>query len=210
MGEEPAEVVAPRPRSRRYLKILHEDLIVSEGWKKLTPLQQGEALRMLLLHALEGKVPERWKRTAQLRETGIAPKKSYVRPPPTRYAAFTESWMRAWEQMRGEKYIWDSKQRAGIRSAFEKANGDLLLFESRVRLLFGHKNPWYQQMASPSLVAAHWNELAGGPKTAKVQPPPMFSAVPKVVCAYCGHYAEAEGQCMACRRNWKPAAAMGR
>jgi hypothetical protein len=65
-------------------------------------------------------------------------------------------------------------------------------------------------MASPSLVAGHWNELGGGPKTAKMQPPPVLAALPKVVCSYCGHYSEERGLCMACRRNWKPAAAMGR
>lgn len=201
----------PLPRAKRtYLKIRHEDLIASEGWKKLSPLQQGEALRMLLLHAVEGKLPERWSRMAELRTTGTPPPRTKTRKPPNRYEAFTTSWEKAWEENRGEKYVWDGKQRGGIRLAYEKAGGDLLLFESRCRLMFWHKNPWYQEMASPSLVAGHWNELGGGPKTAKVQPPPVLVALPKVVCAYCGHYSEDKGQCMACRRNWKPAAAMGR
>lgn len=164
----------PLPRAKQsYLKIRHQDLIASEGWKKLSPLQQGEALRMLLMHAIEGKLPERWSRMAELRVPGSPPGRKKTRKPPNRYAAFTAAWEKAWEENRGEKWVWDGKQRGGLRLAYEKAGGDILLFESRVRLLLFHKNPWHTERASPAHLNSYWNELAGGPKTARVQPPPV-------------------------------------
>jgi hypothetical protein len=168
---------------QRYLKLYHEDLTASPAWKGLSPSEQGEHLRMLLLYAAEGKLPERWKRTAELRQVGLPAKPNHDRPKASPLLPVYDVWERYWERNRGEKYVWDAKQRTGLRRAWEKAGGDLMTFEVRVQLLWGHRQNWYQENASPCLVASHWNELAGGPKTARNQPPGSSQN-----CGRCGVY----------------------
>lgn len=189
---------------RGYLKLFHAELMESPRWKELSPGEQGEALRMLLLQALEGKVPEKWKRLVEIREVGKAPKVRASGHSVSKYAPFREVWDKHWETGKGEPYVWDAKQGGGLRRAYTKAGGDLSAFEARVRMLWGHKNSWYQTVASPCIVDSHWNELAGGPRTARVQPPPMLAAEPKETCGYCGHHQPANGHCTGCRRPWKP------
>lgn len=193
-----------RPK-KRYLRILHEDLTASAGWKALTPLQQGEHLRQLVIQAsLEGKLPQRWERVAQLREVGKQETYRQAKMRESKYEGFVAAWDAAWEEDRGERYVWTPKARSGIRKAWETAGGDLIAFQSRARAMLTHRNPWYRENASPNLIASHWNELGGGPKTARVQPPPMPRlALPR--CAYCGHEQRESAACTHCKRPWRPA-----
>lgn len=197
--EEPELSASPK----RYVKLFPADLLASPAWKKLPRAQQGEALLALLEAALAGEIPERWKRLAELRTVGVPLRTNRV-PVASPYAPFRAAWEKAWEENRGEPFVWDGKQSAHLREAYRKAGGDLSLFQVRLASLWTNKRDWYQLNASLWLLSGHWNELGGGPRTAKLQPPPIPRRKPDEVCRYCGWEQSKDGKCVSCQRPWTP------
>lgn len=154
----------------RYLRVAYDALFASEGWKKLSPGEQAEALRRLFASIQEGRgLPESWKRVASLRSVGDKPVSKPKKFVPERYQPFKDVWDKLWLEARGFSYVWDGKQKAGLYRAHQKANGELTPFEARTRkLLSGQKDHWMIDNASPCLLDSKWNELGtglnGGPK----------------------------------------------
>jgi len=110
-----------------------EDLFVVDGFRMFEPLHEN-------------------------RRSGAMQKRASKRRGPSDEARSV--WEKVWEELVGLEWTWTTAQERALSECVELAEGDLSELERRARIMFGRKDAWTLENATPRLLASRWNPLA--------------------------------------------------